>query len=70
MTSASKRTVTHDTFVIERHYDAAPERVFSAFSKRESKTKWFHGPAEWGPPELDMDFRVGGRERNAPGPRS
>jgi uncharacterized protein YndB with AHSA1/START domain len=69
MSASSKRAVTHDTFVIERHYDAAPERVFCAFSERESKTKWFHGPSEWGPPELEMDFRVGGRERNRGGPK-
>lgn len=67
--AVNKQSVTHDTFVIERHYDASPERVFGAFSQKESKSKWFHGPEAWGKPEWEMDFRVGGRERNKGGPK-
>ena len=57
-----KRSVTHSTFTIDRHFDATPARVFEAFSDPASKARWFHGPSEWGPPETGMDFRVGGRE--------
>ncbi|MGH6862534.1 MAG: SRPBCC family protein [Phyllobacterium sp.] len=64
----SKRSVTHDTFVIERSYPAAPARVFFALSDREAKEKWFKGPDEWGPNVHSMDFRVGGRESNGIGP--
>jgi uncharacterized protein YndB with AHSA1/START domain len=57
------RTVTHATFVSERTYAASPARVYSAFSDPAIKSRWFHGPAEWGQAEQEMDFRVGGRER-------
>ncbi len=35
-----KRNVVHNTFCIERNYDAAPERVFQAFANLEHKTQW------------------------------
>jgi len=37
----SERTVNHSTFVIERHYAAAPERVFAAFADPAKKRRWF-----------------------------
>jgi uncharacterized protein YndB with AHSA1/START domain len=67
--TAFKRSVTHDTFVIERHYDASPERVFAAFADDASKLKWFHGPDDWGAPVREMDFRVGGHEKHSGGPK-
>jgi uncharacterized protein YndB with AHSA1/START domain len=56
-----KRSTEHTTFVIERSYDAAPERVFAAWADGEAKRQWF------GPPQLpvgaySMDFQEGGRE--------
>jgi uncharacterized protein YndB with AHSA1/START domain len=63
-----KRSVTHATFRVERRYDAAPAAVFAAWSDLEAKEQWFAGPAEWGPPEHTLDFRVGGHERNRGGP--
>ncbi|HRO04147.1 MAG TPA: hypothetical protein PLS69_11145 [Terricaulis sp.] len=38
-------STTHATFVIERHYKAAPARVFAAFADAKQKAKWFGGPA-------------------------
>ena len=54
------RTVEHNTFVLERTYNAAPARVFRAFADPEHKRRWF------GAPDAEnagtMDFRVGGAE--------
>ena len=65
----SERSVTHNTFTIERTYDAAPSRVFAAFADFEAKMKWFKGPDDWDLDEAKMDFRVGGRETNNGGPK-
>lgn len=64
----SERSVTHATFNIERTYQAPPARVFAAFADPQAKARWFAGPAEWGPPEWEMDFSVGGREVSRGGP--
>jgi uncharacterized protein YndB with AHSA1/START domain len=57
----SNRTTTHDTFVIERHYDAPVERVFAAWSTPDAKGAWFGDPAG-GDRAHQLDFCVGGRE--------
>jgi uncharacterized protein YndB with AHSA1/START domain len=54
-----ERSVEHATFVLERTYDASPDRVFAAWSDPEAKARWFHDSEE----EFEFDFRVGGRER-------
>lgn len=64
------RSATHDTFVIEREYKAAPAKVFAAFSNPQSKAKWFVGPEEWDKSNHKLDFRVGGRESVSGGPPS
>lgn len=56
-------SVTHATFVIERTYDAAPARVFAAWSDPAAKAAWF-GASD----TFALDFRVGGREANGGGP--
>jgi len=58
----NKRFTTHATFRIERIYRAAPERVFSAWSERRAKARWFQ-------PAAVFDFRVGGREFSQGGPQ-
>jgi uncharacterized protein YndB with AHSA1/START domain len=56
----SDRSIEHATFVVERVYDASPERTFAAWSDPEAKARWFSDP-ELG---LELDFRVGGWERH------
>jgi len=54
----TERSTVHDTFVIERHYDAAPARVYRALADPAAKAKWFGGPDE----KRSADFREGGKE--------
>jgi uncharacterized protein YndB with AHSA1/START domain len=54
-----ERSVEHATFVVERTYDASPDRVFAAWSDPEVKARWFDGSEG----KVEFDFRVGGRER-------
>ena len=56
----SDRSVTHATFVIERSYPADRSRVFKAWADPRAKALWFGGPE--GDEELQLDFRVGGKE--------
>jgi uncharacterized protein YndB with AHSA1/START domain len=55
----SERSVEHATFVVERAYDAPPDRVFAAWSDPRAKASWFDGSEG----EFELDFRVGGWER-------
>jgi uncharacterized protein YndB with AHSA1/START domain len=57
-----KRSVTHASFTLERTYDAAPARVFKAFTDTEAKLRWYAGGEGWETEEYNLDFRVGGRE--------
>ena len=65
----TERSATHATFTLERVYAATPARVFKAWSDPAIKPRWFHGPDEWGRGQYELDFRVGGRERLAGGPK-
>lgn len=58
----SDRSVTHATFVIERSYPADRARVFKAWADPKAKALWFGAPE--GDQQLDLDFRVGGKETN------
>jgi len=56
----SGRSVEHASFVVERKYEAPPERAFAAWADREAKARWYVGSDA----HLELDFRVGGRERS------
>jgi uncharacterized protein YndB with AHSA1/START domain len=58
---SQQRSAEHATFVLERTYEAPPERVFAAWASVEAKRQWW-GPREDGP-AIELDFEVGGRER-------
>ena len=64
-----ERSVVHSTFTIERSFDRPPAMVFRAWADPTLKSRWFGGGTDDAPMALDMDFRVGGheRERAAPG---
>lgn len=57
--AAVARSTTQSTFVIERTYQAAPQRVFDAWADPAAKAKWFGPPQK---ADYSLDFRVGGRE--------
>jgi uncharacterized protein YndB with AHSA1/START domain len=56
-----ERTTVQSTFVIERTYDASPQRVFEAWADQAAKTRWF-GPSSKPAGSYSLDFRVGGSE--------
>ncbi|MGA2134201.1 MAG: SRPBCC family protein [Bryobacteraceae bacterium] len=58
-------SVIHSTFVIERHYPVAPERVFTALAEPDRKRRWFAEVRGLGMQQFDMDFQVGGIERSS-----
>ncbi|MBZ9906934.1 SRPBCC family protein [Mesorhizobium sp. BR115XR7A] len=65
----TERSVVHSTFVIERLYPAAPSKVFFALSNPDAKRHWFTDPGNPMPSRYELDFRVGGKEINAGGPK-
>jgi uncharacterized protein YndB with AHSA1/START domain len=58
----TERSTVHDTFVIDRHFDAAPGRVYQAFADPAAKAMWFAGPPDAKQEDVSFDFREGGRE--------
>lgn len=58
----TERSVAHATIHLERVYDAAPARVFAAFSDPAASDRWFVAAEGWEMTEYDHDFREGGRE--------
>jgi uncharacterized protein YndB with AHSA1/START domain len=58
-------TVIHDTFVLERTYPAAVERVFAFFSEPAKKRQWYANSEASAVESFEMDFREGGAERSS-----
>jgi uncharacterized protein YndB with AHSA1/START domain len=54
--------VVHNTFVIEKNYPKAPDKVFAAFRNPARKKGWYAGGGAHDVVSYDLDFRVGGRE--------
>lgn len=55
-------TTTHGSFIIERRYDASPERVFAAWADPKAKRAWFAEGEGWDIKSYNLDFREGGAE--------
>ena len=55
-------TTAHGSFIIERRYNAAPERVFAAWSDPKAKRAWFAEGEGWDIKSYELDFREGGTE--------
>jgi len=65
----TQRSVVHSTFVIDRFYPVPPAKVYFALSNPAAKRRWFADPSNPMPSRHEMDFRVGGKEVNAGGPK-
>ncbi len=61
--SIEQRSVTHNTFVLERAYPATPERVYDAIANPAKKRGWFVEGEGHEVEHFEMDFRPGGSER-------
>jgi uncharacterized protein YndB with AHSA1/START domain len=61
--------IEHAQFTIERRYDVPPAEVFAAWASAEAKSQWLSGPEDWEVEPLELDFRVGGRERSVGAPK-
>jgi uncharacterized protein YndB with AHSA1/START domain len=57
----SGRSAEHSTFVVERKYEVSPERAFAAWADPKAKARWYVDRDV----HLELDFRVGGRERSS-----
>ena len=60
----NEQSVVYSTFVIERSFAAAPERVFAALADPARKRRWFAESEGFKVDSFEMDFRVGGFERS------
>jgi len=64
----TKSNVAHDTFVIERTFDAPVAETFRAWAEPKLKARWFAGSTDALGAGYELDFRVGGHEVNRGGP--
>jgi uncharacterized protein YndB with AHSA1/START domain len=61
---ATRRSVAHGTFHLQRTYEVPVARLWSALTEPAAKARWFAGtPGRWELIERRMDVRPGGRER-------
>ena len=61
-TTDAGRTISHDTIVIDRLFEATPATVFAAFADPAAKARWFAGDPSFKDERFELDFRIGGRE--------
>jgi len=61
MSPLAAPAVAHGTFIIERRYDASPERVFRAYAEADAFRRWFVEAPGATVKEWVHEFRVGGR---------
>jgi uncharacterized protein YndB with AHSA1/START domain len=54
----------HGTFTLIRELAASPDLVFAAFGDPEKRKRWFRIPGTPDATGHQLDFRVGGHERN------
>lgn len=54
--------VVHSTFVLERIFPTAPDRVFAAFADPAKKRRWFAEGQSHTLEAYALDFRTGGQE--------
>jgi len=60
--TASTNTLIHDTFTLERRYEARVADVWRAWTDPELRQKWFRGPDDSMMIERQQDLRPGGVE--------
>lgn len=61
MTIPDRPALAHGTFVLERRYDASPERVFQAYADPVAFRRWFVDGKGFTIHSWSHDFRVGGQ---------
>lgn len=64
----AERSVVHETFVLERRYDAEPGRVFAALADPEARRRWAVPSPDQAIEYEQADFRVGGCDVSRCGP--
>jgi uncharacterized protein YndB with AHSA1/START domain len=57
-------TTVHGSFIIERRYNVAPQRVFAAWADPAAKRAWFAEGEGWDIRSFELDFREGGAEKS------
>lgn len=61
--------LAHDSFVLERRYDAPPARVYAAYADLDARCSWGAPSPEEAIVYSEHDFRSGGRDVHRCGPR-
>jgi uncharacterized protein YndB with AHSA1/START domain len=62
------RSVVHATIIVERTYQASPQRVFAAWSNKQALLSWALPGDDWVSGYERFDFRVGGNDLSHFGP--
>ncbi len=65
MTAAKTKPAPSVSLTLKRHYKAAPERVFAAWTRPELLAHWMAPRDDFAPTVAEVDLRSGGRYRFA-----